>query len=72
MQHNNQNMLTITKIQAKQNMEDNDALYDMLLEDNISPIVMLLEERTIMPPNLKEELQIGVLEGNGVDSNTKI
>ena len=72
MQHNNQNMLAVTKIQAKKNVEDNDALYEMLLEDNTSPIVMLPEEWTILPPNLKEEPQIWVLEGRAVDSKTKI
>ena len=49
MQHNNQNMLAVTKIQAKQNMEDNDALYKMLLENNTISIFMLPEEWTIMP-----------------------
>ncbi|PQP98272.1 hypothetical protein Pyn_26103 [Prunus yedoensis var. nudiflora] len=65
-------MLAVTKIQAKQNMEDDDTLYEMLLEDNTSPIVMLPEERTIMPPNLKEGPQIRVMEGGAVDSKTKI
>ncbi|KAI5313444.1 hypothetical protein L3X38_042620 [Prunus dulcis] len=36
-------MLAVTKIQAKQNMEDNDALYEMLLENNTSSIFMLPE-----------------------------